>query len=443
MSEMNDAKTSADSSGNENVNVSGGSATLGLKKYISPTMFKELKSGMGFLIFYSLLFFIITVVYLIGANDSFMDLKNNVNETISGVDLFKYYLDYTYYNQTVNLYCSGAIIVILGFLSIIEAIRNFSFLGDRRKGDFYFSQPVTRVNLYITNFVKGIINVMLPVTVFYLIGIVATLSMGQRYGVHDCSVIIVPILQFYVLLFMAYIMFYLLNIIAILLTGRMFTSVCMTGFMHLVLVVGYGLSTMIFDNKPTVEVVNYEINGRIVDKINIIFNKFLFRFSPVTYISRIYEDYFYNKFFYSERYISGNGEETSVDIIRQTPTMDIFPLEAIYIIAIIAILAVVGIMLMNRRKAEMTESAFTYPIVEDVVQGIITVYGGVLLGVLFYEMLSEAQFALGAILGGLISFFVVGFICKLDYKEVFVKKKIPTLVVSAVVLVIATIAFYA
>lgn len=398
------------------------------EKLISPVFFKEVKNGTGLLIFYSFVFFLIIVGFILSFNgyaaESGTDRK--VQVVVKGMSEIKNLFDYRFYELVTRIFCGIFIPIIMIAISFIEASKNFGFLCSRKKSDYYFSQPVSRKCLYYTNLLKGIFDALLPFSVFYIFGMIISLIYGSIIGVNGVFMIIKPMAEYFVYIIAFYIISYILNVIAVILTGRAFTGVCMMGFLQGVVPVGTALITS-YPRLQTLPIMQSEAVSK------------LYNISPIISMFNFYNDYFEKKYMYQYVEYSGKSPATNIDhLYNSNADIDIFPGIFLIIVISVALLTFIGRIIMQKRKTEMSDNAFSFHFVEDIVQGIVTVYGGIILGQLFCAFTSEERiaFLIGQFLGGFITFFIVGFICSLDYKEVITKKKLPVLVTSFVILIL-------
>ncbi len=115
---------------------------------------------------------------------------------------------------------------VIVILAILVGISGFSFVFSRQKMDFFESQPVTRAKRFREVYLNGILIFTVPYVVCVMAAILIAFGMDAMNGVvlKDCLV------QF-IHLFLTYCSAYSFAVLAVMLCGRVFISICVAAFM--------------------------------------------------------------------------------------------------------------------------------------------------------------------------------------------------------------------
>lgn len=125
----------------------------------------------------------------------------------------------------------GNSLIFLGCLiaAVVSAVTGFAYLQSTRQVDFYHSLPLRRERLFFSRYLSGFLMVVVP----YLLSVVAALFwVGGAHGVF-CGELAGKAAQAVSFFLMLYLMFYTLSVLAVLLTGRVLTSLMLTAFFSL------------------------------------------------------------------------------------------------------------------------------------------------------------------------------------------------------------------
>ncbi|MBQ3666188.1 MAG: hypothetical protein II919_08805 [Lachnospiraceae bacterium] len=112
---------------------------------------KYLKHDLGILIFYMVLLFICSNFPILSS----IHYSDNITFTA---------YCYLFLNSSICIYAT--------ILAPVEAFRQFGFLYDRSRIDFYYSLPLTRNKLFFTKYLTGLFYVLVPFTLNMLFGLI-------------------------------------------------------------------------------------------------------------------------------------------------------------------------------------------------------------------------------------------------------------------------------
>lgn len=125
----------------------------------------------------------------------------------------------------------GNFLVLLGcmFAAVAAAVTGFSYLQSRKQVDFYHSLPVRRERLLFSRFLGGCLMTVIPY------GAALALALFGVAGAHGlfCGELAKTALQGLGVFLLLFLVFYILSVLAMLLTGRILTGILLTGFFYL------------------------------------------------------------------------------------------------------------------------------------------------------------------------------------------------------------------
>ena len=125
----------------------------------------------------------------------------------------------------------GNFLVLLGcmFAAVAAAVTGFSYLQSRKQVDFYHSLPVRRERLLFSRFLGGCLMTVIPY------GAALALALFGVAGAHGlfCGELAKTALQGLGVFLLLFLVFYILSVLAMLLTGRILTGILLTAFFYL------------------------------------------------------------------------------------------------------------------------------------------------------------------------------------------------------------------
>lgn len=124
-----------------------------------------------------------------------------------------------------------AAILLTLLIACVTAVAQFGYLYQKNQVDFYHSLPLRRQKCFLVRFVNGMLMYILPYIVFCLIGIAVVCAFG--YG--QMTIIRAAFLGFLINI-IGYLLCYATAILAVCLTGNLFTGIC-----GIVTFQGYGI----------------------------------------------------------------------------------------------------------------------------------------------------------------------------------------------------------
>ena len=158
-------------------------------------------------------------------------------------------------------------------IAVLIAIQGFSYLCDRRKVDLYHSVPVDKNRRFAVVYVNGVMLFLASYIVNILLGLIPAAARGALNGtaLAEIGIAFVWHLLFFLTIYSA-------AALAVMLTGNLFVTVCMTGVLLLYEIVWYEVvnelnfyfldtySTFFVDRRPKVSVLYdyFDTAGRLL-----------------------------------------------------------------------------------------------------------------------------------------------------------------------------------
>lgn len=133
--------------------------------------------------------------------------------------------------------------VLTVLLACVAAISQFGYLYQRNQVDFYHSLPIRRQKRFLVRFVNGMVLYTVPYLSFCLMGIAVVSAFG--YG--QMAIVKAALLGFLVNV-TGYFLCYATSILAVCLTGNIFTGIC-----GIITLLGYGAVATLFINTMVVK----------------------------------------------------------------------------------------------------------------------------------------------------------------------------------------------
>lgn len=112
-------------------------------------------------------------------------------------------------------------VFLVACMAFLAAISQFGYLYQKSQVDLYHSLPISRKRSFFTRFLNGIIVYILPYVLYMVIGIVLITASG--FGQME---IIQAAMSGFMIHFIGYLLCYSTAILAVCLTGNIFTGVC-------------------------------------------------------------------------------------------------------------------------------------------------------------------------------------------------------------------------
>lgn len=133
--------------------------------------------------------------------------------------------------------------ILTVLLACVAAISQFGYLYQRNQVDFYHSLPIRRQKRFLVRFVNGMVLYTVPYLSFCLMGIAVVSAFG--YG--QMAIVKAALLGFLVNV-TGYFLCYATSILAVCLTGNIFTGIC-----GIITLLGYGAVATLFINTMVVK----------------------------------------------------------------------------------------------------------------------------------------------------------------------------------------------
>ncbi|MEG1501034.1 MAG: hypothetical protein RR396_03680, partial [Clostridiales bacterium] len=133
--------------------------------------------------------------------------------TLQFTDQLQRYLSFFY--DSTNVF----IIMIFIITAIISACTVFKYLHNRKQVDFYHSLPLKREKLFISNFIGGLLLIIVP----YLLNILLSLITIAGFGYFD-QLHFMPMIQSIAVHLLFFLSIYSFTVLAAMLTGNVFIN---------------------------------------------------------------------------------------------------------------------------------------------------------------------------------------------------------------------------
>lgn len=131
------------------------------------------------------------------------------------------------------------LMVTVAFLAVIIGMQGFSYLYDKRKVDLYHSVPVSKGRRFLTVYVNGILIYVIPTLFALTIGVVLAAAQGAVQGM-----VILRIVLAFLWNLLYFLVLYHMMILAVMLTGNWFMTLCVFGVLFLYEAIVYELKEM-------------------------------------------------------------------------------------------------------------------------------------------------------------------------------------------------------
>ena len=275
-------------------------------------------------------------------------------------------------------------------MAIIEAYRQFGFIGESRQADFYFSLPVSRRTLFCERYLSGIACVMLPFMGNILLGMINSSLLGASF------VVLRYILLGMIIEFIIFVHFYTISVFLCMLTVKKII---------------YGCSVLMFN---LIGGLGYLYLHTVIDPVNPVFDEKLQKLteiSPLVQYLNVLTDY-------RPVHTSVNGERYEY-LIRLSGLQWILP--ACFFITLLFLLLALRLFL--RIRSERGSKTMQFGKTERPVQLIISVMFGTLLGAVFPAVYGSVGIILQVIAVSAVSVLLIHSIFEIvytgDHRKIF------------------------
>ncbi len=270
-------------------------------------------------------------------------------------------------------------------MAVIIAMQGFSYLCDRRKVDLYHSVPVDKNRRFAVVYVNGVFLFLTAYIVNILLGLVPAAARGALNGLAMAEIGIAFVWQF--LFFLA---IYSAAALAVMLTGNLFVTVCMTGTLLLY------------------EIVWFEVNDQLRFYFYDTYTAFFVDRHPK--VSVLYD------YFDTAGVLLRTGWKQGIGALAQR----VLPYGIKWIILAVAATALAWFCY-RRRPSEAAGRAIAFPALKPVLKVAVAVPGALLLGIILYDASYQNDIltAAGVLIGGAVVCAFMEVIYDFDIKSAF------------------------
>ena len=290
------------------------------------------------------------------------------------VDQFS--VDHFVVEEIRDFILNPAVLLIHFGAAAILGILQFSYLHSQEKLDFYHSIPVRRERLFGVQFLAGILLWFVPLA--------ANLLLLFLFSVGNGLSAVTPPLLAKCLVFSccAFLLVYSIMAFAMMLTGKLFSAVCVFGILCAYLPAIGLLSDILMDYFLR----TYQASENV--------GELMLRFSPLAFLSDIWN------IWVAEGALP--GETLLVALLGA------------------ALLTVLGLLLYRKRPTEKAGTSMAFPWIARVVKFLIVVPSALVLALAFYEMGENILWGIfGWVIGLLLASGLIEFVYRLDIREIF------------------------
>ncbi len=278
-------------------------------------------------------------------------------------------------------------------LAVLSGIQAFSWLHQKKKVNFYHSQPVNRNCRFLIIWVNGIIGFFISYAVNLGLGMAAAASYGCLTG--EAMAAVPKALLAYLLLFMAV---YHVAIIAVMVTGNTLVSLVGTGILLVYEIVVRALSESLASS--FFRTYNWQETEKVLNTL----------FSPVVT-------------FY--RYLIGMGAKP-YEVQRLTYTETMFTMTGLTLLFGLA-----GWLLYKARPSESHGKSISFPQIKEPLKALLLLVFGTVGGLFIYSISgsSDVLGILGTVFAVALGHCIIQLIYEVDFKAIL--KGLPSLVIAA------------
>ena len=302
---------------------------------------------------------------VISTHEEYVDALHSISAELLG------------FNDVLALFSAG--------MAVIIAMQGFSYLCDRRKVDLYHSVPVDKNRRFAVVYVNGVILFLTSYIANILLGLILAAARGALNGVAMAGIGVAFVWN---LLF--FLTIYSAAVLAVMLTGNLFVTACMTGVLLLYEIVWY-------------EVIN-QLNFYFLDTYSTFF------VDPRPKVSVLYD------YFDTAGSLLRTGWQQGIGALAQR----VLPYGIKWIILAVAATALAWFCY-RRRPSEAAGKAIAFPKCRPVLKVAVAVPGALLLGIILYDASYQNDIltAAGVLIGGALVCAFMEVICDFDIKSAF------------------------
>ncbi len=274
------------------------------------------------------------------------------------------------------------IVALVG--SVICAMNGFAYLHSKKQVDFYHSLPVKREKIFAVRLVNGILIYALP----YFVGLLYTYLLCILYGLMTVDILWCS-LFFFVVHLMGYIILYLANIAAMMLTGKLviaFFGICA---INLYAPAMFGLIELLKDT---------------------------------FFVTAVYASVDMEDAFHATRWLSPASYYYSLcAVVEQKTAPGLWP-EVLSFLLLTAVLIGLNLWLYKKRASEKADTAMSFQVTEPVIRFMIAIPMGIVIGMLFAEIQAGNDnyifwLIFGALLGSFLAHGIIESLYKGDIRK--------------------------
>ncbi len=281
------------------------------------------------------------------------------------------------FNDALALFSAG--------MAVIIAMQGFSYLCDRRKVDLYHSVPVDKNRRFAVVYVNGVILFLTSYIVNILLGLLTAAARGALNGWAMAEIGIAFVWQF-----LFFLTIYSAAVLAVMLTGSLFVTACMTGVLLLYEIVWY-------------EVIN-QLNFYFLDTYSTFF------VDSCPKVSVLYD------WFDTAGRLMWMGWRQGIGALAQR----VLPYGIKWIILAVAATALAWFCY-RRRPSEAAGRAIVFPQCRPILKVAVAVPGALLFGIILYDASYQNDIltAVGVLIGGVLICAFMEVIYDFDIKSAF------------------------
>ena len=397
-------------------------------RLISKSFFKDIKLNIPLVVLYSIFLFLFMFVSVL---ISYSDYKTNLDymEEVYKMDTF-----FNFRESAIGYLSAGSLLVFI--FAAVQAFNQFNYLHSKTKVDFYHSLPQSRLKLFTTKYLSGLLEGVIPYAIIWLLSFILCHFVAPMPGIK------IDYFFFYAFLsvIVFYVMLYSSCVLAMILSGTNFTGICMMFVINFIfpifaLILNGFYSVMSYDFYKL-----YESESPFAKFVEELPERIGF-ISPISQIFTVYDGYFIYQPRELMEYYSKHMEyytNHSPNYGRmENPTIQFLPFRFPAYVVITILIVVVAYLAYKHMKLERTGEALTFKKSESFFITLLTICAG-LIGCLFFNEFAGFDATGYAYFGGILftflSYGIIQFIYTKDIKKTFQRKWI--LIISEILVFI-------
>lgn len=316
--------------------------------------------------------------------------------------------EYDLMRTVVSVLGMGMTSLFIGMFAFCEAFHQFSYLYRRREVDFYHGLPQSRTQLYFSRFLNGVLNVVIPYSLMFVLGLLFAAGSGAPFGL-----LLQVLLPAYLLNLFYFLLIYGLCVVAVMLTGK-----ALTGLFGMCILNGFfPMLYVLIEMFLALWMESYMESGAALEK--------LIRISPVAQLAECYD-------WYMEHYYYLRTADFAPQLLYRIPICTIA----------LVIFILTGWFLYRKRSLERAGEAMAFPVSEMPIRVILSLMGGMLGAGFFYSMQEGFGWAIfGMVAGILILHGVIEMIYRNDFRSLLRHKLQLILTVAGGILLLCVFQF--